>query len=62
MNGYWRDHAKWNKPVSDREGEGEADSLPSEEPDVGLKPQDPGIMTWAKGRCSTDLATQGPWT
>ena len=42
------------------EGEGEVDSLLSREPDVGAWSQDPGIMTWAEGRCLTDWATQAP--
>ena len=35
------------------EGEGEANSPLSEEPDVGLS-LNPGIMTWAKDRCLTN--------
>ena len=35
------------------EGEGETGSLLSREPDLAQS-QDPGIMTWAKGRSLTD--------
>ena len=52
------------------EEEGEADSPLSREPDAqpepdvgpdpGTQSQDPGIMTWAQGRCLTDWATQVP--
>ena len=44
------------------EGKGEADSPLSWEPNAGAPSQDPGIMTWAEGRCLTDWATQVPWT
>ena len=40
-------------------GEGEADSLLSREPDVGLNPRTL-VMTWAEGRCLTNWATQVP--
>ena len=37
------------------EGEREADTLRSREPDgCGTRSQDPKIMTWAGGRCLTD--------
>ena len=35
------------------EGEAEADSPLSREPDAALDPRTPKITTWAKGRCST---------
>ena len=41
------------------EGEGEANSLLSREPDMAW-PQDTGIMTWAKSRYLTSWATQAP--
>ena len=41
-------------------GEEESDTLLSAEPDVGLNPQGPKIMTWAQVRGLTYLATQVP--
>ena len=43
------------------EGEGKAGSSLSREPVVGLsQSQDPESMTWAKGKCLSNWATQGP--
>ena len=43
------------------EGQGEADSSLSTEPHgCKTRSQDPGIMTWAEGRCLTNWATQAP--
>ena len=44
------------------EGEGEAGSSLSREPDYGAGSQDPKIMILAKGRSLPDLATQVPYT
>ena len=43
----------------EQQAEGEACSLLSREPDVGLYP-DSGIITQAEGRCLTNWATQEP--
>ena len=50
-----------------REWEGDTESeagsrlwAVSTEPDVGLKPTDPEIMTWAEAGRLTDWATQAP--
>ena len=40
------------------EGEGEAGSPAEQGARHGAQSQDPGIMTWAEGRCLTDWATQ----
>ena len=42
------------------EGVGEADSSLSGEPWFGAQSQDPGIMTWARGRRLHSQATQVP--
>ena len=43
-----------------KRGEREANSLPSREPDMELDPQNPEIVTWAKGGHLTNWATQAP--
>ena len=42
------------------QAEGEADTVLSREPDVGLIPRTPEIMTGAEGICLTDWAIQVP--
>ena len=50
---------------AEREGDTESEASSrlwavSTEPDAGLKPTSPEIMTWAEVRCLTDWATQAP--
>ena len=52
--------------LGEQQAEGEEKQTPHRaEPDSGwgvgmAQSQDPGIMTWAKGRCLTNWATQAP--
>ena len=43
-----------------KQGDQGREKQAEQETQQGAQSQDPGIMTWAKGRCITDWATQVP--